>query len=232
MVAQSDFENRRVNSVELSIDGSTGTSPETEQFRAIAADAVGNSYSAVKIRESIDALHHTGRIVSVIVKAKEDGAEGVIVQYLVKFQTEADKVSVEIGNQEGTTVKEQDLLFKLSLLNSGASINDQTLQDNANLILEYLRDLGYYNAEVKFKTQPSVGANRVNVTFVVNPNVQAKIQEFKINIDGYHAAKILPEIQLKPGEGYTRALLDKDVEKVKSLLRKDDFLAPELEEPR
>jgi outer membrane protein insertion porin family len=229
---QIPFENRHVNSVEMTIDGAAPASSETEQFRAIAADTIGSDYSAVRIRESIEALHRTGRIVSVVVKAKEDGPQGVIVHYLVKLQTQADKVNIQIGNMVGTAVKEQDLLFKLSLLNPGASINDQALKDNANLILEYLRDLGYFNAEVSFKTHPIPGQNRVGVTFIVNPNLQVKVQEFKINIEGYDTSKLLSQLKLKPGEPYTRDLLTKDVEKIKDVLRKDDFLAPELEEAR
>ncbi|MGH9820632.1 MAG: hypothetical protein ACRD43_10725, partial [Pyrinomonadaceae bacterium] len=116
------LENRHVNGIEVAIDGGTGSSPETEQFRAIAADTIGSEYSAVRIRESIEALHRTGRVVSVIVKAKEDGPQGVIVQYLVKLQTQVDKVNIRIGTMTGTTVKEQDLLFKLSLINPGAVV--------------------------------------------------------------------------------------------------------------
>lgn len=229
---QPALENRHINGVEVAIDGGTAVSSVSEQFRAIAADTVGSDFSAVRIRESIDALHRTGRIVSVVVKAKEDGPQGVILQYLVRLQTQADKVSIQIGNATGTPVKEQDLLFKLSLINPGAVVSDQTLKDNANLILEYLRDLGYFKSEVSFDTKPAAGQNRVGVTFIVNPNAEATVQEFKIDIDGYDSAKLLPDLKLKPGELYTRDLLAKDIQKIKDLLRKDDFLAPELEEPR
>jgi outer membrane protein insertion porin family len=228
---QANFDGRHVTNVEITIEGSPAESSETDQFHAVAADALGSEYSPVRVRESIEALHKTGRVVSVIVNARNEG-EGVIVQYLLRLETQADKVNIEIGNTVGTEVKEQDLLFKLSLMNPGAKINDQALRENANTILEYLRDLGYFNAEVTFKTEPSVGRNRVNVTFYVNPNVQVKVQEFKISIDGYDTAKLLPELKLQPGEAFTRDLLAKDVEKIRSIMRKDDFLAPELEEPR
>lgn len=229
---QNLFENRHISSIEIEIVGSTTASSEVEQFRSLAAETIGPAYSTVKIRESIEALHRTGRVVSVIVKAKEDGPQAVIVQFLVKLQTQADKVNIVIGNMVGTEVKEQDLLFKLGLLNAGAPVSDQALRDNANLILEYLRDLGYFNAEVTFKTQPLAGQDRVAVTFFVNPNVQVKVQSFQVDIDGYDSAKLTPNLKLRSGEPYTRDLLTKDVDKIKELLRKDDFLAPELEEPR
>ena len=231
-LGQKSFEKRHVSGVEITISGTPTESAEAEQLRAVAADTIGSESSVVKVRESIEALHDTGRVVSVVVSAKEDGPQSVVVQYLVKLQTQADKVNIEIGNTTGTSVKEQDLLFKLSLMNPGTAINDQALRDNANIILEYLRDLGYYNADVSFTTRPLTAQNRVGVTFHVNPNVQAKVQDFKINIAGYDSSKLLSEIKLKAGEAYTRDALLSDVEKIKSALRKDDFLAPELEEPR
>ena len=50
----------------------------------------------------------------------------------------------------GEPVTEQELMFKLNLLDPGTPITDQTPQNNANVILEYLRDRGYYNAEVTY----------------------------------------------------------------------------------
>lgn len=229
---QNGFDTRHINKVEIEIDGATADSREIEQFRSIAADTVGSEYSAVRIRESIESLHNTGRVVSVVVNAREDGPDGVILRYSIKLQTQADRVAIQIGSTIGTPVKEQDLLFKLNLLNPGATINDQALRDNANLILEYLRDLGYFNAEVSFKTQPLAGQNRVGVTFVVAPNAQAQVGAFKINIEGYDSTKFLPQLRLKPGEPYTREYLQKDIEKIREVLKKDDFLAPELNEPR
>ncbi|MGH9819917.1 MAG: POTRA domain-containing protein, partial [Pyrinomonadaceae bacterium] len=85
---------------------------------------------------------------------------------------------------------------------------------------------------MSFDAKPVTGQNRVAVTFTVNPNAEATVQEFKINIDGYDSAKLLPSLRLQPGELYTRDLLAKDIEKIKDLLGKEDYLAPELEEPR
>jgi outer membrane protein assembly factor BamA len=81
-LGQKNFEKRHVSAVEITISGTPTESAEAEQLRAVAADTIGSEYSVVKVRESIEALHDTGRVVSVVVSAKEDGPQSVVVQYL------------------------------------------------------------------------------------------------------------------------------------------------------
>ena len=71
----------------------------------------------------------------------------------------------------------------------------------------------------------------MGVTFHVRPNAQAKVATFAVNISGADNAKIQTDLKLQPGEPYSRDLLNKDVEKIRSDLRDQNFLAPELDEP-
>jgi hypothetical protein len=88
--------------------------------------------------------------------------------------------------------------WAVNLLNPGAAVTEQTLKNNADLILEYLRDRGFFNAEVTYSQQQQRVETRVAVTFNVNPNAQARIENFNINIDGFDAAKARERIKLKP----------------------------------
>lgn len=230
--SQGKFEDRRIGKVDIVLEGSTDGASTAEQYRLIAKDSLGDKYSAVKVRDSLDALHRTGKIVSVEVQAVENGSEGVDLKYLVKRKTQAQKVSLQIGKMVGDPITEQELLFKLNLLNPGTPISEQILQNNADLILEYLRDRGYFNAEVTFTQQPLQSENEVAVTFRVTPNTQAKVETFDINIDGIDAAKLAKGLKLMPGDFFSRTQLTADVEKIRSNLRDNNFLAPELEEPR
>jgi len=139
-LAQGSVEERRIGDIVVTFDPPDKEPTSTEQFRSIISDAVGTSYSAVRVRDSIDALHKTGRVVSVVVRAEEVGSDSVNLNYVIKRQTEAQRVTVEIGNVVGEEVTEQEILFRLNLIDPGTVINEQTLRDNADLILEYLRD--------------------------------------------------------------------------------------------
>jgi outer membrane protein insertion porin family len=229
---QQQLEKKTIESVTIAFEGSGKASPDTEEFRLIASEAAGTVYSATRIRDSIDALHKTGRVVSVRVEAQPSGADGVALRYVLQLQQRAQRVSVEVGTAVGEPVTEQELLFKLNLLDPGASVNEQALKNNADVILEYLRDRGYYKAEVSYSRTPVAEQNDVGVVFRVTPGEQATVESFNIQITGYDNAKLASAVKLQPGDRFRRDLLDADILKIRDALRKDKYLAPELNEPR
>lgn len=206
-----------------------------EQFRLIARNALGDIYSAVKIRDAIEALYATKRIVSVsAVEAADSGQNnGVNLRFVLKRKIRAEKVNIQIGNTVGDAVTEQQLLLKLNLLNPGMDVSAQTLDNNVDSILDYLRERGFYDAKVTTTQQPiGVDETEVLVTFVVTPNAQATVEAFNINIKGFDATKARAKLELQPGEPFSRELLDADLAKIRKALREEKFLAPELEEAR
>jgi outer membrane protein insertion porin family len=229
---QNKFEDRQISNIEITFEGADRDVSAVEQFRLLARNALGETYSAVKVRDALQSLYETEQIVSASVVASENGQNGVNVRFIIKRKTKAEKVNIQIGNTVGKSVTEQQLLLRLNLLNPGTSITDQTLRNNADLILEYLRDRGYFKAEVTYSQQPLRSETEVAVTFRVTPNTQAKVENFAINITDFNAAKVRPKLELKTGELYSREALLKDVETIRAALREEKFLAPELEEPR
>jgi outer membrane protein insertion porin family len=230
-VSQTDLNGKSIGSIAIVFPTGGPSTADEEEFRNIASTSAGTTYSTVRIRDSIEALHRTGRVVSVDVEAQPTSA-GVDLRYLIKRKVQAQKVSIEIQNAIGDQVTEQELMFKLNLLDPGTPITDQTLQNNANIILEYLRDRGFYNAEVTFTETPLQDQNGVGVTFHVKPNAQAKVDAFNIKITGANNATLTEDVKLKPGELYSRDRLNTDITKIRADLREQKFLAPELDEPR
>src|SRR4051812_46766496 len=231
LFAQIDLNGKPIGNIAIVFPTGGKSTADEEEFRSIATNAAGGNYSTVHIRDSIEALHQTGRISAVEVEAQET-ASGVDLRYVIKRKVQAQKVSIDIQNVVGDPITEQELLFKLNLLDPGTPISEQTLQNNANAILEYLRDRGYYKADVTYTQTPLPNQNDVGVTFHVKPNAQAKVETFNVAIAGANNAAIIADLKLKPGEPFSREQLNTDLQKVRSDLRDADFLAPELEEPR
>jgi outer membrane protein insertion porin family len=229
--AQTDLNGKTIGTVSIVFPTGGANTADEEEFRSVAANAAGPTYSVVRIRDSIEALHRTGRIVSVEVEAQET-ASGVDLRYLIKRRVQAQKVNIEIGNMIGDPITEQELMFKLNLLDPGTPITEQTLQTNANVILEYLRDRGYFNADVTYTQTPLTAQNDVGVTFHVRPNTQAKVEAFTVNVEGANNAALMADLKLKPGELFSRERLNTDVQKLRENLRDANFLAPELDEPK
>jgi outer membrane protein insertion porin family len=231
--AQNKYENRQiVEPVDITFEGNDRDLSAAEQFRLIARNTLGETYSSIKIREAIQAIYDTKKVVSVTVEASEAGAGAVRLRFIIKRITEAERVSVVVGNAVGDKITEDELLFRLNLVTPGNAVTEQVLQNNASAILEYLRDRGYYKSEVTFAQKPASAETRVGVTFNVTPNEQAKVGEFKLAIEGFDVAKIRAKLKLQPGEYYSREKLNQDVERIKKALRDENFFAPELSEPR
>jgi len=232
-ISQSEYENRGIADVSVTFEGADRNVSVNEQFRLIARDAVGTAYSAVKIREAIEQLYRTNRVASVSVESAPAGENRLNLRFIIRRKTQAQTVNIEIvKGEEDIKVTEQELLFKLNLLEPGTAITEQTLRNNANLILEYLRERGFFKAEVTYTQKALDNPTEVAVTFRVTPNAPAKVSIFNINIEGFDRAKFADKLKLKPGEPYSRELLTQDVEKVREILREEGFLAPFLNEPR
>lgn len=229
--SQNKYEKRPIAKIGISIGGAESNSPLIEQYRLIVREAVGATYSTPRIRDAIEALYKTKKIDTITVAAALNAAGDVELLFNIKRKTQAEKISIVVGQTVGDSVTEQELLFKLNLLAPGTVITEQTLRKNADEILVYLRDRGFYRSEVVYERRPLQNENEVGVTFRVTPNEQAKVESFLINIQGY--AKPIPPrfLKLRIGEEYSRERLLADMAKVRELLRKDNFLAPELNDP-
>ncbi|HQU86779.1 MAG TPA: POTRA domain-containing protein, partial [Pyrinomonadaceae bacterium] len=216
--SQNKYENRRISNVIITFEGTDRSTSSAAEFEQIARNALGVTYSAVKVRNALQALFDTNNIVNASVEAIEKGENAVDLRFIIKRKTRADRILIEVGNTVGEKdVTEQELLLRVNILNSGTAITEQTLRDNADLILDYLRERGFFNAEVSYKQQPLRVETQVAVTFNVKPNAQAKVEKFDINIEGFDASK-LTKLKLKPGEFYSREKLNQDVEKIKEAL--------------
>ena len=230
--AQSKYEDRRIGNVIITFEGTDRSSSSAAEFEVIAREKLGDTFSTVKVRDAIEALYNTKDIVFAKAEAIEVGATAVDLRFVVRRKTRADKVTIQIGNTIGDKVTEGELLLRVNLLNPGAAVTEQTLQNNADLILEYLRERGFYNAEVTFSQQSQRVETSVAVVFNVTPNVQAKVGSFTINIENFDQTKVREDLKLKSGELFSREKLNEDVEKIRQALRKQNFLAPQLDEPR
>ena len=229
---QNKYENRRIDTVDITF-GATGLNPPSaDPYRKIIRDLIGPTYSTTKIHDSIVAVYNTKLVATVTVAASVNDKDGVDLRYAIKRKARVEKVSIIVGNNVGDKVTEQDLLFKLNILTTGATITDQTLRSNADLILDYLRERGFYKSDVKFSQEPLEADNDVGVVFNVAPNEQAKVDSFKVNIIGLDTPVPPKALALEPQSYFSRERLTKDMDSIRKYLRKKDFIAPELAEPR
>lgn len=232
VVGQRGLEDRKITGVELSFVNDTVDADIVENLRRVAATALGSSYSSIRVHDSIVALHGTGQMAAVDVSATPMGEDGVRIRFILKRKERVEKISVNIGSTVGDKVSQEDILFKLNLLTSGVAISEQTLRSNSDLILDYLRERGFFGSEVKFTRVARPNSNAVTVTFDVVPGTQAVVDSLNLQIDGLTEPLAVESLALQSGERFSRHRLSEDLAKVRSLLKDRSFLAPRLEEPR
>lgn len=230
--AQNKYENRKIGGIDIIFEGADRGISAAEQFRMIVTDALDDNYSTVNIREAIQALYDSKKIISVKVEAVEAAQNSVTLRFIIKRKTQAGKVTVELTKAIGTEVTEDQILLRANITNPGVPVTEQNLRENAEAIQLYLRDRGFYNAEVTYRQQPATTNNRVGIVFQVNPKAQAEVENFAINIAGFDETKVSEKLELKKGELFTRRKLERDIAKIRQALIKQDFIAPQLEEAR
>ncbi|HMT07643.1 MAG TPA: POTRA domain-containing protein [Pyrinomonadaceae bacterium] len=231
-VGQQRLENRKITAVEITFSDETVDADSSESLRRVAEAALGPSYSATKIHDSIVALHGTGQIAMVEVGATPVGDDGVRIKFIVKRKERVEKISVNIGNTVGDKVSQEDILFKLNLLTSGAAISEQTLRSNSDVILDYLRERGFFGSDVKYTRVARPNSNAVNITFDVVPGTQAVVEKLDVKIDGLTEPLPLDSLSLQTGSEFSRQRLTEDLAKIRAKLKDRNFLAPKLDEPR
>ncbi len=228
----SEFEDMVISEVSVTFEGRDRDVSARDQFQVIARNALGERYSTVKVRETLETLYRTERISSISVEASGAAQNRVNLRFIIKRKTQVQKVTINIGNTVGDEITEEDILYRLNLVTPGNVVSEPILQKNADLILDYLRDRGFFKSEVGFVQQPGEDDTEVALIFNITPNAQATVEQFNIDIQGFDAAKIKEKLKLKPGEAFTRELLNQDVERIREALRKETFLAPNLNDPR
>ncbi|MCS6875177.1 MAG: BamA/TamA family outer membrane protein [Pyrinomonadaceae bacterium] len=229
---QNDFESKSISKLDIIFEDEEDKLVE-EQFRPIIENSLGKLYSTVKIRHSLQELYNTGKILWVKVEANHTGNDSVALKYIIKLKQVVEEINIKVGKTRGEKISEDELLSKANFLSVGSFVNEQTLKRNADSIQNYLRERGFYNAEVSWKISPGTRSkNQVKIEYEVNPNEQARIEEFKVLIKGLNSSIIEHKLKLRPGEFFSNRKLDEDVARIKEEILKKGYLAPTIDEPK
>ena len=226
------YENKLIKRVDIAFEGADRDISAAEQFRLIVNEEIGKRYSIVKNRNALEKLFDTKKIVSAKIEVTNAEEDGVNLRFVIKRKSIAKKISITVGKAVGEPVTEEQIMLRLNLLSPGTAISDKILGDNADLILTYLRDRGFFKARVDFEKRQLSNEIDVEVIFRVLPNEQALVGKFDFDIENFDKTRVKSNLTLKKGSLYSIEKLNKDVEKVRAELSSQEYLAPRLNEPR
>ncbi|MGB8509155.1 MAG: BamA/TamA family outer membrane protein, partial [Pyrinomonadaceae bacterium] len=95
----------------------------------------------------------------------------------------------------------------------------------------YMRDRGFYRATVEYEQHLDVTKTREAILYRVTPGTPTLLDAFNINVAGFDAASLRPELKLQPGVRFTQQALGEDIVRLRKAIIAAGFLAPRLGDP-
>jgi outer membrane protein assembly complex protein YaeT len=236
----SRYEGRTVESVTVDVEEASLDETALAELRGRLRIAAGAVFSAVLVRESLQALFDTGRVADARVEARDaagtgaDGRPRVALRFLLRPRVSVERVEFTIATTPGADVSEDELRSRVTLLEPGKRLTEVSLRENADAVQAYLRDRGYYRAEVSYDTRLDPSRTRSTVIFDVRPGAPTTLESFQIEVKGFDGAplaEVRRQLKLQPGEHFTQSALGEDMARVRRAVLDTGHLAPRFEEP-
>jgi outer membrane protein insertion porin family len=230
-----EYEGRLITAIEVAFDGSPADPAAEAEFLSIIRIAPNTEFSAVRIRNSLQALFDSERVANARVEVLEAGPAGsgpIRLRYVIQRQVQIGDVRFELTPAAGAPITEDELRARVNLTQPGTRLSKQIVIRNSEELQVYLRDRGYYNAVVEATEQLDPSGTRATVTYRVVPGEQARIGSFNISIAGFDASAVKSTLLLQPGAPFTREALGQDTKQIRQAIIDLGYLAPLLEDPR
>jgi outer membrane protein insertion porin family len=236
----SRYEGRTIASVDVKIEEASLDEASLAEMRGRIRVAAGQPFSAVAVRDSLEALFNggQGRVADARVEASDapgagaDGRPRVALRFVIRPQVVVGGVTFHIGADSGAEITPDELRSRVTLLQPGKRLSDQSLRENADAIQAYLRDRGFYRADVTYTQQLDPTRTRATIVFNVNPGTPATVDAFNIQINGFGPAAVQGRLKLQPNTRFTQANLGADLTTIRQALIAQGYLAPRLDEPQ
>jgi outer membrane protein insertion porin family len=229
------YDGRTIESIEIIFEGSPQDDAARAEFLALLKVSPKGEYSAVRIRDSLQALFDSGRVSSARVEVTEgSGTKSgpVRLKFIIQRQIIIADINLEIGTVTGAPISTDELRARLNMIRPGSRASKQSVLRNLDEIQEYLRDRGYFNATVEPSQTVDASGTRATLSYRITPGEPARVQAFNIEITDFDAATVRPTLALQPGSTFTRQALSEDLSRIRQAIISRGYLAPQLDDPR
>ena len=228
------YEGRPISSVEVTFEGSPADPAAEAEFLSIIRVVPNTEFSAVAVRDSLQALFDSERVANARVEVLEPGAKTgpLRLRFVIERQVQIGDVKFELTPATGTPISEDELRARVNLTQPGTRLSKQIVLHNSEELQVFLRDRGYFNAVIESREELDASGTRATVTYHIVPGEQARVESFNINISGFAASAVKTTLDLQPGAPFTRAALGSDTNKIRQALIDEAFLSPLLEDAR
>jgi outer membrane protein assembly factor BamA len=221
-----EFHNRRVTRVEINLNGAA-LGQEKLELLDIIQIAVGEPYSAVKVRAAILKLYKSNRAANVEVKATTV-ADGVQLLFVITRQLRVERVTFS-----GIPIfLNTDLRPRLTGLSSGDKLTEPNVNRSAENLVRFYHDAGYFQVAITPTIQPDADGARAAIDFAIMPGAQAQIGKFQFDGETKIAGNIIESLKCRPDAPFTQANLEADLETLRKRHIAENYLDPHIGTPQ
>lgn len=229
------YEGRLITAIEVVFEGSPPDPAAEASFLSILKVVPNTEFSAVRVRDSLQALFDTQRVANARVEVIESNAAKtgpIRLRFVIQRQVQISEIRIELGPVTGDPISADELRARLNLIQPGTRLSKQIIVRNADEIQVYLRDRGYFNALVEPEEQIDSSGTRAVVIYRITPGEQSRVGPFNIEITGFDPVPVRPLLRLQPNSPFTREALAEDTKRIRDALIAQGYLAPLLEDAR
>jgi outer membrane protein insertion porin family len=184
----------------------------------------GDILTRTGLKAAIQALYDTGSFSEIAAAAVPEG-DGVQLEFHLRFCTYFSRFFVSKNTDLGGRSP-----YEAMALPIGERFTAQKLEEARQAVLAYMRERGFYQAEVSARTARSGDDGQIDTTFEVQPGQLATIRSLVIRgVPPQESAEIRGRLKLKEEQKYERDRFRKRLEALKKYLVGRGFLGAELQ---
>ncbi|HEY6122543.1 MAG TPA: POTRA domain-containing protein, partial [Pyrinomonadaceae bacterium] len=230
-----DYEGRPIAAIEITFENSPNDPGAQAEFLSLIKVVPNTDFSAVRVRDSLQALFDSGRVANARVEVSDvNGSKNgpIRLRFVIQRQVVIAAVRIAVSPTTGTPVSEDEVRARLILLQPGTRFSKQVISRHADEIQVYMRDRGYFNATVEPVEEVDSSGTQATVTYRINPGEQARVATFNIDITAFDSNSVRPTLKLQTNAPFTREALAQDVKTIREAIINKGYLAPQLKDPR
>lgn len=174
----------------------------------------GMAYSVAEIRRSLLALYESGRVSNARVETQLNGDGTLSVTFVVTPQVRIAGVEFE-GLVE---VSAEELQARLPELERGSKYSEASLRRGAEQIYEALRDRGYYQVSVSYRTDYDETRTNATITYEIDAGEPATTGTVTLTGSSrFPESRLRLEMKTQPGVRFSLAQLKEDLQRLLAL---------------
>jgi outer membrane protein insertion porin family len=206
-----------------SVDFPGASEADLERLRQLIPQKPGESLDRDRVRESILALHGTGRFADIQVEAVPT-REG---QVTLVFRTSPNYFVGQIIVEGTPSRPSENQVANASKLQLGEMVAPEKLDRALSNIKRMMEENGYYRSTVTYEEERHPDTQQIDIRFQIRAGPQARVGRLKVTgTPGFSEGQVQDIAKMHPGDLVTVQLISRALDRLhKKYQKRDQLLA-------